>query len=183
MPWFSFFECWVLNQLLHSPPFTFIKRLFRYFSLSATRVMSSAYLRLLILFLVILILACASSSLAFFMMYSECKLNKQGDNIYIQRWHTLFPILNQSIVSCLVLTIVFWPVYRLHRKQVRWSGILISKNFPLFAVIHTVKRFSIVNEAEVDVFLEFSCFFYNPRDVSSLISGSSAFSKSILNIW
>ena len=57
------------------------------------------------------------------------------------------------------------------------------KNFPQFVVIHTVKGFVIVNEAEVDVFLEFSCFFYNPMDDGNLISGSSAFSKSSLNIW
>ena len=57
------------------------------------------------------------------------------------------------------------------------------KNFPKFIVIHTVKGFGIVNEAEVDVFLELSCFFYDPRDVGNLISGSSAFSKSSLNIW
>ena len=49
--------------------------------------------------------------------------------------------------------------------------------------MHTVKGFSIVNEAEVDIFLEFSCFFYDPIDVGNLISGSSAFSKSSLNIW
>ena len=59
----------------------------------------------------------------------------------------------------------------------------LFKNFPQFIVIHTVKGFSVVNEAEVDVFLEFSCFFYDPVDVSNLISGSSAFSKSSLNIW
>ena len=57
------------------------------------------------------------------------------------------------------------------------------KNFPHFVVIHTVKDFSIVNEAEVDVFLEFSCFFDDPTDADNLISGSSAFSKSSLNIW
>ena len=57
------------------------------------------------------------------------------------------------------------------------------KNFPHFVVIHTVKGFSIVNEAEVDVFLEFSCFFDDPTDADNLISGSSAFSKSSLNIW
>ena len=57
------------------------------------------------------------------------------------------------------------------------------KNFPQFVVIHTVKGFGIVNKAEVDVFLELSCFFYDPTDVGNLISGSSAFSKSSLNIW
>ena len=57
------------------------------------------------------------------------------------------------------------------------------KNYPQFAVIHTVKSFGIVNKAEIDVFLELSCFFDNPTDVGNLISGSSAFSKSSLNIW
>ena len=59
----------------------------------------------------------------------------------------------------------------------------LCKNFPHFVVIHTVKGFSIVNEAEVDVFLEFSCFFCDPADVVNLISDSSAFSKSCLYIW
>ena len=63
-----------------------------------------------------------------------------------------------------------------------WYSHLL-KNFPQFFVVHTVKSFSIVNEAEVDVFLEFSCFFYDPTDVGNLTSGSSAFSKSSLNIW
>ena len=59
----------------------------------------------------------------------------------------------------------------------------ILKNFPQFVVIHTVKGFDIVNKAEVDVFLEPSCFFEDPTDIGNLISGSSAFSKSSLNIW
>ena len=59
----------------------------------------------------------------------------------------------------------------------------LFKNFPQFVVIHTIKGFSVVNEAEVDVFLEFSCFFYEPANVGNLISGSSAFSKSSFNIW
>ena len=59
----------------------------------------------------------------------------------------------------------------------------LFKNFPQFFVIHTVKGFSLVNEAEVDVFLEFPCFLYDWVDVDNLISGSSAFSKSTLNIW
>ena len=57
------------------------------------------------------------------------------------------------------------------------------KNFPQFVVIHPVKGFDIVNKAEVDVFLELSCFFNDPADVGNLISGSSAFSKTSLNIW
>ena len=59
----------------------------------------------------------------------------------------------------------------------------LFKNFSQFVVIHTVKGFSIVNEAEVGVFLKFCCFFYDPTDVGNLISGSFAFLKSSLNIW
>ena len=60
---------------------------------------------------------------------------------------------------------------------------LLFQNFPQFVVIHTVKSFGIVNKLEVDVFLELSCFFDDPTDVGNLISGSSAFSKTSLNIW
>ena len=59
----------------------------------------------------------------------------------------------------------------------------LFQNFPQFIVIHLVKRFSIINKAELHVFLELSCFFDDPADVGNLISGSSAFSKSSLNIW
>ena len=63
-----------------------------------------------------------------------------------------------------------------------WYSHLL-KNFLQFVLIHTVKGFSVVNEAEVKVFLELSCFFSDPMDVGNLISGSSAFSKTSLNIW
>ena len=66
--------------------------------------------------------------------------------------------------------------------QVVWYSHLFQ-NFPQFTVIHTVKGFGIVNKAEIDVFLELSCFFDDPADVGNLISGSSAFSKTSLNIW
>ena len=66
--------------------------------------------------------------------------------------------------------------------QVVWFSCLL-KNFPKFVVIYTVNDFGVINKAEVDVFLEFSCFFYDPRDVGYLISDSSVFSKSSLNIW
>ena len=92
--------------------------------LSAIRVVSSAYLRLLIFLLEIFIAACASSSPAFLMMYSAHKLNKQGDNI--QPWCTPFPIWNQSVVPCPVLTVASWLAYRFLRRQVRWPGISIS---------------------------------------------------------
>ena len=66
--------------------------------------------------------------------------------------------------------------------QVAWYSHL-TENFPQFVVIHTAKGFGIVNKAEVDVFLELACFFNDPTDVGNLISDSSTFSKSILNIW
>jgi len=119
------FDFWMLSfKPAFSLSFTFIKRLFSSLSLSAIRVVSSAYLRLLIFLLAILIPACASSSLAFLMMYSAHRLNKQGDNI--QPWCTPFPIWSQSVVPCPFLSVSSWPAYRFLRKQVRWSGIPIS---------------------------------------------------------
>ena len=97
--------------------FSFIKRYFSFSLLSAIRVVSSIYLRLLIFFPANLIPACASSSLAF-------QLNKQGDNIH--SWHAPFPIWNYSVVPCPVLTVASWPTYIFLRRQVRWSGIPIS---------------------------------------------------------
>ena len=85
---------------------------------------SSAYLRLLIFLLAILIPACASSSPVFLMMYSAYKLNKQGDNV--QPWCIPFPIWNQCVVPCPVLTVVSWPACRFLKRQVRWSDIRIS---------------------------------------------------------
>ena len=174
---------WMLSfkPIFSLSSFTFFKRLFSSCSHSAIRVVSSAYLRLLIFLLESLIPSCASSNLAFLMMYSEYKLNKQGDNV--QPWCTPFPIWNQSVVSCPVLTVASWPAYRFLRRQVRLSGSPISWRIFQFVVIHTVKGFGIVNKAEVDVFLELTCFFYDPTDVGNLISGSSAFSKPSLNIW
>jgi len=104
--------------------FTFIKRLFSSSSLSAIRVVSSAYLRLLLFLLAILIPTYASSSPAFHIIYSAYKLNKQIDNI--QPWHTPFPIWNQYLVPYPVLTVASWSASRFCRRQVRWSGIPIS---------------------------------------------------------
>ena len=67
-------------------------------------------------------------------------------------------------------------------RRVRWSDVPFS-HFPQFIVIHTVRGFGLVNKAEVDVFLVFSCFFDDPTNVDNLIAGFSAFSKSSLNIW
>ena len=81
--------------------------------------------------------------------------------------------------NCCFLTCMW--VYQETSKVVWYSHLF--KNFPHFVVIHTVKGFSVVHEAEVDGFLEFSCFFYNPTLVGNLISYSSAFSKPSLYIW
>ena len=110
---------------------TFIKRLFSSSSLSATRVVSSAYQRLLIFLPTILISACASSSPEFLMMYSAYKLNKQGDNI--QPWCTPFP-RNQSVVPCPVLGVASWLAYRFLRRQVWYSHLF---NFPVCCDPHS----------------------------------------------
>ena len=102
--------------------FTLIKRLFSSSSFSAIRVVSSAYMRLLIFLLTMLISAYDSFSLAFPMIHSACKLNKQV-TIALS---CSFPNLNQSIVPCKVLTVASQPTYRFLRRQVRWSGILKS---------------------------------------------------------
>ena len=114
------FECWVLSQLFHFP----LSLSSRGSLVSAIRMASSAYLRLLIFLLAILIPACASSSPAFLMMYPAYKLNKQGGNI--QPWSTPFLIWNKSVVPCLALTVAVWPAYSFLKRQVRWSGIPIS---------------------------------------------------------
>ena len=161
-------------------PFILIKRLFSSSLLSALRVVISACLRLLIFLQEMLIPGCYSSSLAFCMMCSACKLNKRGGqySLDVLLWN---PIWNQSIMSgsnCCFLTCI--QISQEAGKVIWYSHLL--KNFPQFVVIHTVKGFCIVNKA-VDVFLEFPCFFCDPTDVGDLISGSSVFSKSSLYMW
>ena len=94
-----------------------------------------------------------------------------------------FPDLEPVCCSMSKSNCCFFTCIQVLRRQVRWFGIPISWRIFHFVVIHAVKGFRIINESEVDVFLEFSCFFNDPTDVGSLISGSSAFSKSSLNIW
>ena len=91
--------------------------------------------------------SCASSSSAFHMMYSAYKLNKQGDNI--QPWCTPFPIWNQSVVPCVVLTVASWPEYRFLSRQIRLSSILFSWRIFNSFLWSTVKGFGVVNKAEV----------------------------------
>ena len=123
MAWLVF---WLLSfkAAFSLSSFTLIKRFFSSSSLSAIKVVSSAYLKLLIFLPAIFIPTYDSSSPALHMIYSAYKLNKQDG--YIQPWHTPFPILNQSFVPCPVLTVASWPAYRLLRRQVRWSGVHIS---------------------------------------------------------
>ena len=114
------------------------------------------------------------------MMYSAYKLNKQGDNI--QPWWLLFQFgtnLFFHVQFCFFLTCI---QISQEADQVVWYSHLF-KNFPQFVVIYIVKVLGIVNKTEVDVFLELSCFFDNPTDIGSLISGSSAFFKNSLSIW
>ena len=115
--------------------FTFIKWLFSISSCSAMRVVSSAYLRLLIFLPATMIPVCASSSWTCHRMWSAYNLNKQGDSI--QPLITPFLIWNQSAVPCSTITVASWPAYRFLRRQVRWSGIPISVSFPQFVVIHS----------------------------------------------
>ena len=94
-------------------------------------------------------------------------------------------LLFQSVILellCPILTVAFWPAYKFTRRQVRWSGIPLLEFSTVCCDPHKV--FGIINKAEIDVFLELSWFFDDPsNDVGKLISGSSAFPKSSLNIW
>ena len=92
------------------------------------------------------------------------------------------PVINLYFTFTSNLKAMFtWKLYHFEPASGGRSGGLFQ-NFPQFIVIHTVKGFGIVNDAEIDVFLERSCFFHDPADVDHLISGSSAFSKTSLNI-
>ena len=96
-----------------------------------------------------------------------------------------FSILNQSIVPYRVLTVSSWPTCRLvslETGKVVWYSHL-SKNFPWYVMIYTVKGFSIVNETEIDVSLKFPCFFHNPANVGNLIPSPFTFSKHSLDTW
>ena len=160
MTWSQFFECWVLRQPFHYSS-TF-KRLFGNSLLSAMRVVSSAYLRLLIFLLAVLILAWDTSSPAFPIMYSAYKLNKQGDNI--QPWHTPFPV-HSSISG----SVASWPSYRFLRRHIWWSGIHMSLRIFYSCDPHT-ESFSLWSRS--GCFSGIPCFFYDPTDAGNLISGS-----------
>ena len=125
----------VLWMLTFKPTFSlssfiFIKTFFSS-SLSPRRVLLSAYLRLLIFLPAVMIPVCASSSPAFLLMYSAYKLNKQSNDI--QPWHTPFPIWNQFVFPCPVLTVASWPAYRFLK---RWVGGLIFLSLSEFSTVY-----------------------------------------------
>ena len=138
-------------------------------------------MRLLIFLPEVLIPACASSSPAFHMMYSAYKFIKQGDNVTYSLTYSfsdLEPVYcSMSGCNCCFLTCI--QISQEAGKVVWYSHLF--QNFPVCCDPHS--SFGIVKKAEVYVFLELSCFFDDPTDVGNLISGSSAFSKSSLNIW
>ena len=110
------------------------------------------------------------------MMYSAYKLNKQGEKSFpdFEEVHCSMSGSNRCFLICIQVS--------KEADKVVWYSHLF-KNFPQLVVIQIVKGFSVVNKAEVDVFLEFPSFLYDPTDVGNLISGSSAFSKPNLYIW
>ena len=158
--------------------YTLIKRLFSSSSLSGIRVVPSAYLRSSIFLLTILISASDSSGPAFHPVNSAQKL-KAGR--HYTACPTPFPPWSQLFHVC--FTCCFLTCIQVSQEtcQVVWYYQLF-KNFPQYVAIHTVKSFSIVNEAEVDIFLLLPCFLYDPKNVGNLISGSSASLKPSLLI-
>ena len=130
-------------MLSFKPTFSLIKRLFSSSYLSAIRVVSSAYLRLLIFLLAILIPACASSSPPFLMMYSAYKLNKQGDNIQPD---VLLFLFGASLLFDVQFQLLFPDCIQVSQEasQVVWYSHLFQ-NFPQFIVIHTVKVVKLAN--------------------------------------
>ena len=115
-------------------------------------------------------------------MYSAYKLNKQGDNNIDLTYS--FPYFEPVCFSMSSSNCCFLTYIQISQEavQVVWYS-LTFKNFPQYIVMHKIKGFGIVNKAESDVFVETSCFSYDSAEVGNLISGSSAFSKSSLNIW
>ena len=167
LPWTDGTGCHDLSFLILSfklaflvSSFTLITRLFSSSLLSAIRVVSSAYLRLLIFLPAILIPAYNSSSPAFCTMCSACKLNKQGNNK--QFCCTPFSILNQSFVPYKNLLLLD-PHTGFSGDRLRWS-VPISLRIFHSLLWSTVRGFSVVYETEVDIFLEFPCFLNDPAN-------------------
>ena len=173
---FFFFKVFSLKPALSFSSFTLIKRVFSSSLPSAIRVLSSAFLRLLMFLPPFWILACNSSSQEFLMMCSAYRLNRKVDSRELSQ----YSFLNLEPISCSIkgsncFFLIHIQVSQETGKMVWYSH--ISKSFPQFFMIHTVKGLSEVYETEVDFFfpLKFSCFLYNPANVGNFISGSFHF--------
>ena len=168
------FLLFCLKAALSPSSFTLINRLFISFSFSAIRAVSSAYLRLWMFLPPVLTPACNLSSPAFLMMCSAYGLNKRGDSR--QPCCTPFSILSQSVVPHRLLTVAFRPSYNgFLRRQVRRSGVPISKSFPWFVTTHTQPKAVICQRNRCSS--EIPLLSLNPANVGNLISSSSSFSK------
>ena len=168
------FLLFCLKAALSPSSFTLINRFFISFSFSAIRAVSSAYLRLWMFLPPVLTPACNLSSPAFLMMCSAYGLNKRGDSR--QPCCTPFSILSQSVVPHRLLTVAFRPSYNgFLRRQVRRSGVPISKSFPCFVTTHTQPKAVICQRNRCSS--EIPLLSLNPANVGKLISSSSSFSK------
>ena len=159
---FFFFVIFSLKLALSLSSFTLIKRPFSSSLLSAIRVVSSTHLRLLMFLPHFLIPACNLFSPAFLMMCSECRLNKQGDSrqpvvLLSGSWTNYF-------FDTAFKLLLLYP-YTVSQETGKMAWIPISLRIFQFVLIHTVKGFNIVSETELDVFLKFPCFLYNPANV------------------
>ena len=169
---------WVLSFKPRSSfsSFTFIKKLFSFSLLSAIRVVTTAYLRLLIFLLAILIPACASSSLAFHMKAEW------------QYTALTYSFSNLEAVCCSMSSsnCFFFTCIQISQQagQVAWYSLLFKYFLLFFCDPHSQTLcFGVVGKADIGVFLELCCFFHDPADAGNLISGCSVFSKYSLNIW
>ena len=143
--------------------------------------LSSTYLRLFVFLLPILTPAYNSSNPAFLMMCSAYRLNKQGEA------DSPVVLLSQSQANSLSFPYSVLTCFLTRIQVSQETGKMVwyccpSKSFSQFIIIHTVKSFSVVDETEINVFLKFPCFLYNPANVGNLISSFSSFSKPSLDI-
>ena len=182
LPWSNGVGCHDLSFLIFSfkpalllSSLTLIKSLFNSPLLSAIRVVLSEYLRLLVFLPPILITAATGWHAA-----QDRVARLWGQSWCEQAACWTCWILTQSVVPYRVAS---WPTYRFLRKQVRWSGIPISLRAFHSLSWYTDKGFSVVDETEKGIFLEFPCFVYDPLNVGHFSSGSSSFSEPSFNIW
>ena len=159
-PWSEFFECWLSSQPFHSA----ISPSSRDSLVPLHFLLSKLYHLTLFMSFAVLITACGPAR-----YFTGCALYRS----YISRM-TMYSFLNfQPVCFSMSGSVASWPAYRFLKREIKWPGIPISKKFPQFIVIHTVKGFNVVDKTEVDVFLELPCILHDPMNVGNLISGSS----------